>query len=148
VLRPPRRREALPSSRITLLPTCPALRPRWCPASSPFRCQDCCLPVPAHRRLSVRFPGPIPMSTTIHFSEFNDAACVLALPLLRTPPFSDRPSVRLPTWWLTFGRVGLESFGPLTHRVTLTCFKRCLLYSRVPDLSRHEQVLVRPIWRH
>ena len=49
------------------------------------------------------------LSTIIHFSEFNDAACVLALPLLRTPPFSDRPSVRLPTWWLAFGRVGLES---------------------------------------
>ena len=47
-------------------------------------------------------------STTIHFSEFNDAACVLALPLLRTLPFSSRTSVRLPTWWLAFGRVGLE----------------------------------------
>ena len=36
------------------------------------------------------------MTTIIHFSEFNDAACVLALPLLRTPRFRDRPSVRLP----------------------------------------------------
>jgi hypothetical protein len=35
--------------------------------------------------------------------------------------------------------VGLESLRPLTHWVILTCFKRCLLYSRVPDLSRHEQ---------
>ena len=56
--------------------------------------------------------GPVartyPLSTIIHFSEFNDAACVLALPLLRTPPLSDRTSVRLPTWWLAFGRVGLE----------------------------------------
>ena len=50
-----------------------------------------------------------PWSTTIHFSEFSDAACVLALPLLRTLPFSSRSSVRLPTWWLAFGRVGLES---------------------------------------
>ncbi len=47
-------------------------------------------------------------TTIIHFSELNDAACVLALPLLRTPPFNDRASVRLPTWWLAFGRVGLE----------------------------------------
>ena len=31
----PRRREALPSSRVTLVPTCPALRPRWCPARLP-----------------------------------------------------------------------------------------------------------------
>ena len=31
----PRRREALPSSRVTPLNTCPALRPRWCPACLP-----------------------------------------------------------------------------------------------------------------
>ena len=47
------------------------------------------------------------LSTIIHFSEFNDAACVLALPLLRTLPLSGRTSVRLPTRWLAFGRVGL-----------------------------------------
>ena len=60
--------------------------------------------------------GPVartyPWTTTIHFSELNDAACVLALPLLRTPPLSGRPSVRLPTGWLTFGRVGLEDSTP------------------------------------
>jgi len=27
-----------------------------------------------------------PLTTTIHFSEFNDAACALAFPLLCTPP--------------------------------------------------------------
>jgi hypothetical protein len=47
-------------------------------------------------------------TTIIHFSEFNDAACVLAFPLLRTPPLSGRTSVRLPTGWLAFARVGLE----------------------------------------
>ena len=104
----PRRREALPSSRITLLSTCPALRPRWCPARLPWRGQDCCLAVTGCRRLWVRLPGLILLSTTIRFSEFNDAACVLALPLLRTPRFRDRTSVRLPTRWLAFGRVGLE----------------------------------------
>ena len=31
----PRRREALPSSRVTPLITCPALRPRWCPLRLP-----------------------------------------------------------------------------------------------------------------
>src|SRR5258708_3479208 len=41
--------------------------------------------------------GLILLSTTIRFSEFNDAACVLALPLLRTPSLDDRTSVRLPT---------------------------------------------------
>jgi hypothetical protein len=78
------------------------------------------------------------LSTIIHFSEFYDAACVLASPLLRTPPLGDRTSVRLPTWWLAFGRVGLEL--PLTHWVTLTCFKRCLLYSHIPSLSRREHL--------
>jgi hypothetical protein len=48
-----------------------------------------------------------PLTTTIHFSELNSAACVLAFPLLRTPSLDDRTSVRLPTRWLAFGRVGL-----------------------------------------
>ena len=56
--------------------------------------------------------GPVsqtyPLSTIIHFSEFDYAACVLASPLLRTALFSTRSSVRLPTGWLAFGRVGLE----------------------------------------
>jgi hypothetical protein len=142
----PRRREALPSSRITPVSTCPALRSRWCPVHLPWREQDGCLPIDAHRRLWVRLPGLILLSTIIHFSGFNDAACVLALPLLRTPRFRGRSSVRLPTWWLAFGRVGLESLRPLTHWVILTCFKRCLLYSRVPDLSRHEH-RVRQAWK-
>jgi hypothetical protein len=44
---------ALPRSRVTPLNACPALSPRWCPAHSPWRIQDCCLPVTAHRRLSL-----------------------------------------------------------------------------------------------
>ena len=50
------------------------------------------------------------LTTTIHFSELNSAACVLASPLLRTPSLDDRTSVRLPTRWLAFGRVGLVGF--------------------------------------
>ena len=49
------------------------------------------------------------LTTTIHFSGFNSAACALASPLLRTPPLGDRTSVRLPARWLAFGRVGLIS---------------------------------------
>ena len=138
----PRRREALPSSRFTPLNTCPALRPRWCPIRLPWHEQDCCLPDVACCRLSVRLPGLLPLSTTIRCSEFNDAACVLTLPLLRTLPFSSRTSVRLPTRWLAFCRMGLEVFRPLTHWVTLTCFKRCLLYSHIPSLARREPRLV------
>ena len=50
----PRRPLALPSSRVTPVEACPALRPRWCPVYSPYRIQDCCLPVTAHRRLLPR----------------------------------------------------------------------------------------------
>ena len=47
-----RRQVALPSSRVTPVKTCPALRPRWCPDHSPSRLQDCCLPAGKNRRLS------------------------------------------------------------------------------------------------
>jgi len=47
-----RRQVALPRSRVPPVKTCPALRPRWCPAHSPSRTQDCCLPALANRRLS------------------------------------------------------------------------------------------------
>src|ERR1700757_84506 len=61
---------------------------------------------------------PYPVTTIIHFSEFNDAACALAFPLFRTPLLSDRTSVRLSTGWLGLGRVGF-----FTHWVTSTIFK-------------------------
>ncbi len=51
-------------------------------------------------------------TTIIHFSEFHTAAWFLALPLHRTVPLSTRPSVRLPTGWLAFGRVGLDGSWP------------------------------------
>ena len=47
-----RRQGALPRSRATPLPACPALRPRWCPRRSPKRVWDCCLPATGNRRLS------------------------------------------------------------------------------------------------
>ena len=50
-----RRQMALPSSRVTPMNACPALRPRWCPTHSPLRVWDCCLPVPGNRRLSPRY---------------------------------------------------------------------------------------------
>ena len=96
--------------------------------------------------------GPLartyPLTTTIHFSEFNDAACVLASPLLRTPHLCDRPSVRLPTWWLACGRVGLDGLRYLTHWVTLMSFKGYHPYSLAPDFSRHERVVVKGRLRH
>ena len=136
----PRRREALPSSRVTHLSTCPALRPRWCPARSPWRGQDCCLPCTGSCRLWVRLPGLILLSTTIHFSEFNDAACVLALPLLRTPPLGGQPLVRLPTWWLAFGRIGLEySSHPLGN---VDMFQELSPLSSHPEFSSARPVIL------
>jgi hypothetical protein len=70
-----------------------------------------------------------PLTTIIHFSEFNHAACALAFPLLRTPSLSDRPSVRLSTCWLSLGRAGF-----FTRWVTLTIFKGVTLFHH-PELS-------------
>src|SRR5437773_10021705 len=81
----------------------------------------------AFHSLQLSALGPVartyPLTTTIHFSGFNSAACVLALPLLRTPSLDDRTSVRLPTRWLAFGRLGLVGFRRRTHWVTMTSFK-------------------------
>ena len=85
---------------------------------------------------------PYPLSTTIHFSEFNDAACVLASPLLRTVLFSTRSSVRLPTGWLTVGRVGLESSShPLGN---IDMFQEVSPLFSHPEFSSARAAKVRP----
>src|ERR1051325_7974912 len=64
----PRRREVLPSSRITPLNACPDLRPRWCPACLPCRRQDCCLPDVD----PVGFPSGCPdLSFDHHYTPFG-----------------------------------------------------------------------------
>ena len=79
---------ALPSSRVTPVDTCPALRPRWSPICSPMRIWDCCLPVPQCRRLSPLYiMRDILVSTMIKISGLHHAACILdpssfVLPLL------------------------------------------------------------------
>ena len=101
----------------------------------------------AFQSLQLSALGPVartyPLTTTIHFSGFNSAACVLASPLLRTSSLDDRTSVRLPTRWLAFGRVGFVGCRRRTHWVTMTSFKGCHPYSNVPGFSRHEQRMVR-----
>jgi hypothetical protein len=87
---------ALPSSRVPPLKTCPALRPRWCPAHSPKRTQDCCLPATENRRLT----------TTLSISGLHHAACLLATPgSIR--PLTGRHAGSLLTCWLGFNQVGL-----------------------------------------
>ena len=79
---------ALPRSRVPPVRACPALRPRWCPAHAPYRTQDWCLPATGNRRLSPQYLlRDILLSTTIHISGLNHAACILTpssfvLPLL------------------------------------------------------------------
>jgi hypothetical protein len=91
---------ALPSSRVPPLKTCPALRPRWCPAHSPQRTQDCCLPATGNRRL----PTTLPISGLYH------AACPLATPgSIR--PLPGRHAGSLLTCWLGFNQVGLALWG-------------------------------------
>ena len=73
----PRRPLALPRARVTPGEACPALRPRWCPAYSPYRIQDCGLPVTAHRRLWPRSAEAILLTTTLPISGLYLAAYFL-----------------------------------------------------------------------
>ena len=104
------RQVALPRSRATPMDTCPALRPRWCPRHSPQRVQDCCLPALANRRLSPRYTvRDILLSTTIHISGLNHAACVLATPG-SVRPLTGRHAGSLLTGWLDVSQGGLEPY--------------------------------------
>ena len=91
-----RRQAVLPSSRVPLVKTCPALRPRWCPAHSPKRTQDCCLPATENRRLT----------TTLSISGLHHAAYLLATPG-SVRPLTGRHAGSLLTCWLGFNHGGL-----------------------------------------
>src|SRR5262249_35178031 len=77
-----RRQVALPSSRVTPMKTCPALRPRWCPQHSPWRASDCCLPATGNRRRFPRYDreGYPAVHDYTHFGGLNHMACILATP--------------------------------------------------------------------
>ncbi len=70
----------LSSSQATPLRTCPALRLRWCPLGLPYRFQDACLPASQNRRLSPVLTGLSSRTTTMPFSELDNAAYTLATP--------------------------------------------------------------------
>jgi hypothetical protein len=75
-----------------------------------------------------------PWTTTIHFSEFNDAACALAFPLLRTPPFRRShfgSAIDL------LARLG--SNGIFTRWVTMTIFKGVTLFHHPEFISARAQ---------
>jgi hypothetical protein len=92
------RQMALPSSRVVPVNTCPVLRPRWCPAGSPYRLQVCCLPLFRQRRLihdNLLFRGSIarPMSLFHPVSHFH---------------YWFYAWISLLTGWLGFSQMGLE----------------------------------------
>jgi hypothetical protein len=129
-----RRQLALPSSRVIPVSTCPVLRPRWCPAhsprrylrwryplrsfgcawslmstiASPYRVQDCCLPLFAQRRLSPLFSS---LSLCPRLYPFRGS---IARPVPLIPPAS-YSRYRFCTWgslpacWLDFSWVGLAA---------------------------------------
>jgi len=92
---------ALPRSRVPPVKTCPALRPRWCPAYSPYRTQDCGLPALANRRLT----------TTLPIAGLNHAAYLLATPGF-VRPLTGRHAGSLLTGWLDVSQVGLARCAP------------------------------------
>jgi hypothetical protein len=76
-----------------------------------------------------------PLTTIIHFSEFNDAACALAFPLFRTPPFRRShfgSAIDL------LARLG--SSGISTHWVTMTIFKGVTLFHHPVFISARASV--------
>src|SRR5262245_4729743 len=85
-----RRQVALPSSRVTPMATCPALRPRWCPVPSPYRVQDCCLPALANRRLSPQYllEGYPSVHDYTHFGA-QSRGLHPRYPRLRTAPYGE-----------------------------------------------------------
>src|SRR5207247_3277090 len=121
---------------------CPALSPRGCPAHAPWRIPDCCLPVTAHRRLSL--------------ATACDGSCGPPLDLFRgslTRPASSFPPASSAhgwggTWrarltcWLGVGQVGCAPCG--THPLgNHNPFHRIAPHSKVSGLPWHEQRLVR-----
>src|SRR5262245_53821550 len=121
---------ARPSSRVSPVQTCPALRPRWCPAHAPQRPQDCCLPGRAHRRLP----------TTLHVSGRHHAAYLLATPGF-VRPLTGRPAGSLLTGWLDVHQVGFaHGTHPLGNNNQFHAFSP---HSKVSGLPWREHAVVR-----
>ena len=136
---------ALPSSRVTPMDTCPALRPRWCPEHSPWRIQDCCLPATAYRRRSLATALRIILwTTTLHISGLHHAAYILvpssfALPLLGL--HVDFTTDLLARLW-SGGSCTVLGAHPLGN---YNQFHGISPNSKVSGLPWHEQRIVKPL---
>jgi hypothetical protein len=118
-----RRPVALPRSRVPPVQTCPALRPRGCPAHSPSRAQDCGLPVRANRRLT----------TTLPIAGLPHAAGLLAPPGF-VRPLTGRHAGSLLPCWRSLSQVGLapHSAHPLGNTNQFRGFSPIPKVSGVP----------------
>jgi hypothetical protein len=103
-----RRAVALPSSRVTPVNACPALRPRWCPACIAIA-HPGLLPSAAGKASAFPTDQPVAilLTTTIHMSGLDHAACFLTTPG-SIPPMTGTHAGSLLTGWLGVGQVGLE----------------------------------------
>jgi len=76
-----RRELALPSSRVSPLTTCSALRrPRWYPAVSPYRQQGCCLPLAPECRRSPRLQRGLSSGPPLYSFRSSMTQPVVSLP--------------------------------------------------------------------
>jgi hypothetical protein len=113
------RQQALPSSRVAPMSTCPVPRPRWCPlllaiaheGTAAFRCMnDVGFPFP-------RKDGKLSLwTTTIHISGFNLTACTLTTPG-SIPSIAGTHAGSLRTCRLSFSPVGLALLLHVAHRL-------------------------------
>ena len=103
--------------------------------------------LPSNRcRLSALGPvaRPYPLTTTIHLRSSMTRPAPSPSLCFAHRHFGDRTSVRLSTWWLALGRVGL-----FTHWVTMTIFKGVTLFHHPGLTLGTSTVLVRcPLSSH
>ena len=102
-----RRQLALPSSRVTPINACPALRPRWYPDHSPCRNQDYSLPTHQNRRLSPA-ERDYPFGPPLYIFRGSITQPASLIHLASDFRYRFCPQVSLLPCWLGFGQVGLE----------------------------------------
>ena len=138
-----RRQEALPSSRATPVCTCPVLRSRREPFTSPYRCPVCCLPRNLTRRLSAFYQR---LSHCPPLYIFRDSiARPVHSPSLCFAHLLSEIALRVgfrPGGYPLAGR-DLPAGGRRTHWVTMTYFKGLRPFPNAPSFARRDNSIVR-----
>jgi hypothetical protein len=104
---------ALPSSRVTPMKTCPALRPRWCPPTHRPSASGTAAFHPLH---GVGFPpsceSAYPNGPRLYLFRGSITRPAFSLPPASYTPLLESHADSLLTGWLGFGQVGLEPYRP------------------------------------